>query len=100
MKKFLSISALILICFTILFAGCSREETIGTISGAEYQYLTIGEQEYVVDYNATVQGNEKDKYIGKVKSGDMTFKIYSIKNTDEYLYCRWEWEGRIYKIKK
>ena len=70
---------------------------IGTISGAEWQYLAIDEQTYEIDYTAPVNGTEKNHFLGIATSGDMKFRVYSIKDTDEYLYCRWGWEGNIYK---
>ena len=75
-------AVLLLLLAAILYKQTSGAPVIGTIRGAEWEYLTVEETEYAFD---------------PATSGDLRFRIYSIKNSDEYLYCQWEWEGRIYR---
>ena len=72
-------------------------QVIGTITGSEWQSLSIGEERYEIDDQAPVHGTEKDRFLGIATSGSTRFRIYSIQGTDEYLYCRWDWEGWIYR---
>ena len=100
MKKKIIIP-LFLACICVLaflFVICKKDESIGTISGAEYEYLTLGNKQYVICSDSPFHSSDKDKKIGKIKSGNMTFHVYSVKETDQYLYCRWEQEGSIYKL--
>ena len=66
---------------------------MGTVTGPEWQFLTVGEERYEIDDQAPVHGTEKDRFLGIATSGSTRFRIYSIQGTDEYLYCRWDWEG-------
>ena len=81
-----------------MLAGHLKEKPIGTISGAEYEYLSVGDEQYELCPDSPYHSSDKDKKIGKIKSGDMTFQVYSVKGTDQYLYCRWEQDGRMYKL--
>lgn len=90
---------IILFCITILFIYKQTfgAPVVGTIHGAEWEYLSIGEECYEITYDATVNGTDKGSFIGIVTNGETKFRVYSIKGNDEYLYCQWEWEGYIYK---
>lgn len=70
---------------------------IGTISGAEWEYLTIGEKIYTIDYKAPLNRADKSTFMGIATNGSVQFRIYSIEGRDDYLYGQWEWEGYIYK---
>ena len=94
----ISVLVVLLCLFSFLLADYLNDETIGTISGAEYEHFTVGDKQYEQCANAPYHSVDKDKRLGKIKSGDLTFYIYSVKGTDQYLYCRWEWEGHMYKL--
>ena len=97
-KTVISLFLALLCVFALVFACCKKDESMGAISGAEYEYLTVGDQEYELCTDSPFHSSDKDKKIGKIKSGDMTLHVYSVKGTDQYLYCRWEHEGRMYKL--
>lgn len=90
----------------ILFVGwiCSvfliySKEPIGQICGPEMDIVIINGCTYEADYNNDLSSSDKGHYIGKVMTDDaeVTFKIYSVKGTDEYIYRLWDWEGAFYK---
>lgn len=70
---------------------------VGTITGPEWEYMTVGGKTYVIAHDAPVNGTDKGPFIGIATNDAAKFRVYSIKGSDEYLYCRWEWEGEIYK---
>lgn len=70
---------------------------VGTITGPEWEYLTIGENRYEITHEPFVGGIDKGSFIGIATNGETKFRIYSITGSDEYVYCQWEWEGEIYK---
>ena len=86
-----------LVISAAIYKQTSGAPVIGTIRGAEWEYLTVKGVEYELDHAAPVNGTEKGAFLGIATSGDLKFRIYSIKESDDYLYCQWEWEGRIYK---
>ena len=89
---------LLLVISAAIYKQTSGAPVIGTIRGAEWEYLTVKGVEYELDHAAPVNGTEKGAFLGIATSGDLKFRIYSsIKESDDYLYCQWEWEGRIYK---
>ena len=99
-KKWVLITLIFLFLSIIAVAFILHKynEPIGTIGGAEWDYIVINNKKYEYCTDSTYNSSDKNKKLGKIKSGDVVFNIYSIKGTDKYLYCRWEWEGRIYKL--
>ena len=94
------VSFLGLLISVFVFGGCKQDEYGGTISGAECEYITVENRQYELCSDAPFHPSDQDKRIGKIKNGDMTFYLYSVKGTDQYIYCRWEWEGHMYKLVK
>ena len=90
-------ASLLLIAAAIIYKQTSGAPVIGTIRGAEWEYLTVEGTEYVFAPAAPVNGTNKGAFLGIATSGDLRFRIYAIEKTDDYLYCQWEWESRIYK---
>ena len=89
---------LILILTLTMFSGCRAP--IGTVSGPEWDTVTVNGVEYIKappGYDI-YDSSDKDDHLGIIKSGDKTFHVYTIKGDTEgeYLYVRWEWEGDIY----
>lgn len=72
---------------------------IGQISGPEMDIITINGCTYEEDYNNAYTINDRGNYLGRVINADetVTFRIYSVKGTDEYIYRLWDWEGALYK---
>lgn len=103
-KKYIRIICLIGIAVLMLGYICNTlisnfGEPIGQISGPEMDVITIDGCVYEADYNTDYSSNDRDKYLGKVVTNDaeVSFSVYSVKGTDEYIYCLWEWEGAFYK---
>lgn len=96
MKKII-ITTLLGFCLFELVA-CSGK-TIGKISGAENDLITINNVVYELDNNTGFSNADKDKYLGKVTNSKITMKVYSVKgDTDQnYIYTLWDWEGTFYK---
>ena len=93
-----------LIAFTLVMAlllslvACSGK-TIGKISGAENEYITIDDVKYVLDTNHDFSQADKGTYLGKVSNSKITMKVYSVKGdtNGDYIYTLWDWEGAFYK---
>ena len=96
MKKII-ITTLLGFCLFGLVACNSK--TIGKISGAENDLITINNVVYELDNNTGFSNADKDKYLGKVTNSKITMKVYSVKgDTDQnYIYTLWYWEGAFYK---
>ena len=98
MKQKLLLCCVLAVVLAAAFLGYKHTlgaPVIGTVTGPEWQFLSIGEEHYEMDDQAPVHGTEKDRFLGIATSGSTRFRIYSIQGTDEYLYCRWDWEGWI-----
>ena len=80
------------------FVACSGN-TIGKISGAENEYITINDVQYILDTDHDFSNADKGKYLGKVSNSKITMKAYSVKGDAEgkYIYTVWDWEGAFYK---
>ena len=91
--------ALFLISIISIGKATLGAKEIGTISGAEYDYITIDGVTYELDHNHDFSNADKGKYLGVIRSGDNTFRIYSVKGDEEnqYIYRLWDWEGAFYK---
>ena len=97
MKKIISAVLLIIIVlalFNIRQLLCIP--VIGSISGAENEKITIGNDVYEKTHDAPVSRSDKGKYVGTVSNGKIKMRVYETPETD-YIYAMWEWEGAIYK---
>ena len=90
---------IILIVWIISMISVHLKEPIGQISGPEMDIITINGCTYEEDYNNGYSSNDRGNYLGRVINADetVTFMIYSVKGTDEYIYRLWDWEGAFYK---
>ena len=72
---------------------------IGTVSGAEFDYIVIDDVTYRINYNTGFSIADKGTFLGLVTNGDVIFRVYSVKGDTEgkYLYTLWDWEGNIYE---
>ena len=103
--------ALIIPCVItlILIAGIARlilylNHTVGTFSGSEYDIITIGTDTYKANYDNVYHASDKGKLLGRVifdSKQDMNniepMYVWEIKDTDEYIYATWAYDGTIYK---
>lgn len=96
MKKFISFAFAMALLLGL--AACSTKN-IGKISGAENEYITIDNVQYVLDTNSGFTQTDKEKYLGKVSNSKITMKVYSVKGDaeGEYIYALWDWEGAFYR---
>ena len=96
MKKLI---AVILISFcTLALAACNSGKAVGTIHGAENDYILYNDVTYVVDASNNFSNKDRGEYLGKVTNDKVTMKIYTVKGDEnlDYLYALWDWEGNIY----
>ena len=96
MKKFI---AAILVLGCLLNLTACGGNTIGKISGAENEYITIDDVKYILDSNNGFSQADIGTYLGKVSNSNITMKVYSVKGdtNGNYIYALWDWEGAFYK---
>ena len=96
MKK--SIAFTLVMALLLSLVACSGK-TIGKISGAENEYITIDDVKYVLVTNHDFSQADKGTYLGKVSNSKITMKVYSVKGDTnrDYIYTLWDWEGAFYK---
>lgn len=70
---------------------------IGTVTGPEWERLTVNEVNYERDGHAPLNGTDRGRFMGIALNGETRFHVYSIKGTNDYLLCMWEWERYIFK---
>lgn len=93
---------LFLISIISIYKATFGAKEIGTISGPEYDYITIDGVTYVSEASSFIDipynRSDKGRHPGIIKSGEHVFHIYEVKGDPErkYLYWTWEWEGEIY----
>jgi len=96
MKKLIAVALVMALLLSLV--ACSGK-TIGKISGAENEYITIDDVKYVLDTNHDFSQADKGTYLGKVSNSKITMRVYSVKGDTEgeYIYALWDWEGAFYK---
>ena len=96
MKK--TIAIVLTIVVMIVFVACGAK-SIGIVSGAEYEFITIDGVKYVLDNNNHFSFADRGNYLGNVSNPRITMRVYSVKGDAEgnYIYVLWEWEGSFYK---
>jgi len=96
MKKLIVL--LLAMALLLSLVACSGE-TIGKISGAENEYITMNDVKYVLDTNHDFSQADKGTYLGKVSNSKITMRVYSVKGdtNEDYIYALWDWEGAFYK---
>ena len=95
LKRVIAIGLCLVLILGLVACG---SKTIGTVSGAENEYITIDSVKYVLDTANNFSSADKDKYLGKVSNSALTMKVYSVKGDteDKYIYALWDWEGAFY----
>ena len=101
LKRIVLVLCGVLLLISIILIGkiTIGVKVIGTISGPEYDYIKIDGITYEVDYNTGLSNADKGKFLGVIRSGDNTFRIYSVKGDDknQYIYRLWGYEGAFYR---
>ena len=78
----------LLIIATVIYRQTVGAPVIGTVSGAEWEYLTVEGTEYEVDYSAPVNRSDTGSFIGIATDGTSRFRIYSSKKaTNIFIAC-------------
>ena len=92
------IAVVLVMALLLSLVACSGK-TIGKISGAENEYITIDDVKYVLDTNHDFSQADKGTYLGKVSNSKITMKVYLVKGdtNGDYIYTLWDWEGAFYK---
>ena len=97
MKKIITAVLLIVIIVVLLnIRQILYMPVIGTISGAENEKITIGNDVCEKTYDAPVSRSDKGKYLGAVTNSKIKMRVYETPETD-YIYAMWEWKGAIYR---
>ena len=96
MKRLMAVALVMALLLSLV--ACSGK-TIGKISGAENEYITIDDVKYVLDTNHDFSQADKGTYLGKVSNPKITMKVYSVKGdtNGDYIYTLLDWEGAFYK---
>lgn len=85
-----------------LFQMAVQKPIIGTIKGAECQFIEIDGVRYVEDRDGAraneFSGADRGAYLGSVTNGAITMRVFSVKGDDSgrFLYTLWDWEGAFY----
>lgn len=89
--------ALLLLISVLTYRQTIGAPVIGRVAGPEWERLTVHETNYEWVPHAPVNGTDREHFLGIAMNGETRFRVYSIKGTDDYLLCMWEWEGYIFK---
>lgn len=99
-KTGIILAAILLICLFLCLAApiLFQFPVIGRVYGAENEYIEIDgavyERTTVHPYTSLDRGN----YIGAVKNGAMTMRVFTVEGDDsrDVLFALWDWEGYFY----
>ncbi len=96
-----AICIIVLLLFSI-YRQTIGAKIIGTVSGAEYEYITIDNKTYEIDFENNYSNADKGNFLGVIRNGDVTFRIYSVKGDkdDNYIYRLWDYDGVFYRLKE
>lgn len=99
-RKMGMIACAVFICLLTALAAprVFRFPVIGRVYGAEHQFLEIGGVVYEWTSSDPYTSADRGRYIGSVKNGTITMRIYEYKGVEdrEYLHALWDWEGYTY----
>ena len=103
-RKRLTVLAAAVLALLICAAVCAfRGPVIGTVSGAENEFIEIDGVTYIdADLTERDVGGfsaaGRGRYLGVVRNDSATMRVYQVKGDDsgDLLYVRWEWEGKFY----
>ena len=103
-RKRLTVLAAAVLALLICAAVCAfRGPVIGTVSGAENEFIEIDGITYIdADLTETDVGGfsaaGRGRYLGVVRNDSATMRVYQVKGDDsgDLLYVRWEWDGKFY----
>ena len=98
MKKIALMGMTLLLIFVLWGCSSSSDNVIGKVTGAENEYICIGDVTYVKDDFNNFDSNDRDEYLGRVTNDEISMRIYSVKGDEceVYIYALWDWEGDFY----
>lgn len=95
------------ICIIVLLLFVIYKQTIGakiigTVSGTEYEYITIDNKIYIINFENNYSNADKGDFLGVIRNGDVTFRIYSVEGDKDgkYIYRLWNYDGAFYRLKE
>ena len=95
-----------LICLFAVFGIFSTlrlirlNKVVGYYSGEERNYIEIDGETYKASYNNPYDSPDRDKLLGRAiskQNGKEYMYVWSVKDTDEYIYALSEYDGTFYK---
>ena len=106
-KRIVKISLIAILVVLILlsipfFKTIFQVPIIGSITGAEYEFIEIDGVRYVKDSSGARAGDfsgaDRGEYLGAVTDGNITMRVFSVKGDDSrrYIYALWDWDGAFY----
>jgi hypothetical protein len=105
MRKPMILGSAVFIIVLLLF-GVYRQtigaKVIGTASGPEYEYITIDNKTYVMNFANDYSSADKGNFLGVVRGNDVTFRIYSVDGDEghNYIYRLSGFDGAFYRLKE
>ena len=98
MKKRIIIVSLLCTMLLIAIFLYWQSRVIGTISGADLEYITIQDKTYMLDDDNDFSIADKGSFLGVVSNGRDKFRVYSVKGNDQYIYRLWSYDGEFYRL--
>ena len=98
MKKRIIIVSLLCTMLLIAIFLYWQSRVIGTISGADLEYITIQDKTYMLDDDNDLSIADKGSFLGVVSNGRDKFRVYSVKGNDQYIYRLWSYDGAFYRL--
>ena len=98
MKKLLIVFLMLTCLLNLCACYDNSDEVIGTISGAENEYIIIDNITYVKDDFNSFNSKDRGEYLGRVTNDKISMNVYKVKGDDSgnYIYALWDWEGNFY----
>lgn len=93
---------IIVILLFVIYRQTIGAKIIGTVRGTEYEYITIDNKTYKIDFGNNYSNRDKGDFLGVIRSGDVTFRIYSVEGdkNSNYIYRLWDYDGAFYRLKE
>ncbi|MGW4497997.1 hypothetical protein ACWENR_05170 [Micromonospora sp. NPDC004336] len=92
----------IALLLVVVYRHTIGAEVIGTASGPEYEYITIDDRTYVMNFANDYSSSDKGDFLGVVRGDDVTFRIYSVDGDEghNYIYRLSGFDGAFYRLQE
>ena len=94
-KLWLPLALAALLCVSL--TSWKQNRSVGTLTGLEYEHLTVGTQHYELCDYAPYTAAHRGRSLGRIQGGDNCCHLYAVQGTDQYVYCCWDQGGRMYR---